>query len=63
MPQPRPQGPDQSSYFKPLMVGLAVGSGCFLILRYAFGLGVEPSLIAATFFAVAVTIFIIQRPK
>ena len=63
MVAPTPQRSDQNPYFKPVMFGLAVGSGCFLMLRYAFSLGVDPSLIAAAFFGVAVAVFLIQRPK
>jgi hypothetical protein len=63
MARPTPQRSDQNPYFKPVMSGLAVGSGCFLILRYVFGVGVDPSLIVAAFFGVATAIFLTQRPK
>jgi hypothetical protein len=63
MAAPSPQRPDQNPYFRPVMVGLAVGSGCFLILRYAFSAGVDPSLIVAAFLGVATAIFLAQRPR
>jgi hypothetical protein len=58
-----PQGSRQNRYFKPVMAGLAVGSACFLFLRFAFGLGVDPSLVVAAFFGAAVTVFMMQKPQ
>ncbi len=63
MSRPKPEGSNQNPYFKPVMIGLAVGSGSFLFFRYAFGQAVDPSLIVATFFGVAVAIFLAQRPR
>ncbi|HXF54498.1 MAG TPA: hypothetical protein VNK52_10285 [Hyphomicrobiaceae bacterium] len=62
MAAPAPQKSD-NPYFKPVMSGLAVGSGSFLLLRYAFGAAIDPSLIVAAFFGVAVAVFLAQRPK
>jgi hypothetical protein len=45
------------------MFGLAVGSGCFLVARYAFGLDVDPSLIMAAFFGAAVAVYLKQKPN
>ncbi len=47
--------------FRGCMMGLMAGSGVFLALRYAFNVGVDPSLVAATGVGVAVGLFLLQQ--
>lgn len=44
----------ESPTFRPIMAGLAVGSGVFLLQRFLLKLDVEIALPIATFFAVVV---------
>ena len=47
--------------FKAVMSALMAGSAVFLAERYLLKLDVEPSLIVATFCAVALAVFLLQR--
>ena len=47
--------------FRACMIGLMVGSGVFLALRWGLKLAVDPSLIAGTGLGVAVGVFLLQR--
>lgn len=47
--------------FRAVMAGLAVGSGVFLALRYAFSVGVDPALIAGTGIGIAVGMFLLKQ--
>jgi hypothetical protein len=49
--------------FRAVMAGIAVGSGLFLVLRWGFNVGVDPSLISGTGLGVAVALFLLQRIK
>jgi len=44
-----------------VMLGLMVGSGTFLALRYLFDVSVDPALIAGAGLGVAVGLFMLQR--
>ncbi len=47
--------------FRSVMLGLASGSGTFLLLRYVAKLDVDPSLIAGTGIGIAVGLFLLQQ--
>jgi hypothetical protein len=47
--------------FRAVMLGLACGSGTFLVLRYLLRLEVDPSLIAGTGVGISIGLFFLQR--
>ncbi len=47
--------------FRACMIGLMVGSGTFLALRYVARLGVDPSLIVGTGLGIAVGMFLLKQ--
>lgn len=57
-PKPRP-----NRYLLAVLYGLAVGSGCFLLVRYLLSLGLDTSLVVAAFLGAAVGTFMAQRKE
>lgn len=53
----------QASSFRPIMIGLAIGSGIFLLQRYLFNIDVDIALPIATFFTISSAMFLLQRPS
>lgn len=47
--------------FRAVMLGLACGSGTFLLLRYVANVDVDPSLIAGTGVGISVGLFLLQQ--
>ncbi len=54
-------GERKQKIFRACMLGLMAGSGTFLALRYAFSLGVDPSLIAGAGVGVAVGMYLLKQ--
>ena len=57
-----PGKPSQERIVRPVMLGLMAGSAVFLVERWLLTIAVETALIVAAGVAVAVAMFLIQRP-
>ena len=56
-----PEKTRKDKTFKAVMSALMAGSGTFLAERYLLEIDVDTALVVATFFAVAVAVYLLQQ--